>query len=80
MSLAVKRRPIYKTSVAVHGPAFATVVHPKVARTEPKPALRRRAHEPPHRLAMAVLAVGGEPHHLVLVAELVEADELAERV
>src|SRR5262249_28726779 len=59
--------------------ALTAAVHREEIFREAEPPIGRQLDELAHELAEAILAVGGKTHHLVFLAKVIEADELAGR-
>ena len=59
--------------------AFTAAVHTEITLGESVPAIVGKLHQFAHQVGMIVLAVRGQPHDLVFLAERVEPDVLAQR-
>ena len=61
------------------GPALAAAMHPEIALGQTVPAVFGKLDQLAHQVGEAVLAIGGQSHDLVFLAERIEADVLAQR-
>ncbi len=64
------------TSATLRWPRFRCCSSMRWFSTIPVPIVQ--AHQLPHQIAVAVLAIGRQAHHLIFITEFIKADEVAQ--